>query len=285
MRIYILGGSGMLGHAFIKYFSANHEVLAPSSKEVDITDYKTLKASVTAFKPDVVINLVALCDMEACDLRPDEALRLHALGSASAVLAAENANAVYVYLSSACVFDGESESYSVTSPTRPISTYGKTKLMGEHLARTFQKHIIVRTEWCFGGGPENDKKFIGKIYKQIQRGAQIVYAVNDKFGSLSYLPDLCAAVEKIFEAKQLGTFHIACEGSASRSEIAQEFVRLLGSRAKIQAVPSSYFEHFAVYTSPRPEWEVLMNSGVPGFRARHWKDALAEYVEAFRGRH
>jgi dTDP-4-dehydrorhamnose reductase len=282
MRIYIIGGSGMIGHAFIKYFSANHTVYAPSHKEVDVTMYVDVRESIKNFAPDVVINLAALCDMEACELNPDRALKIHAHGSATAALAAERSNATYVYLSSACVFDGEDPAYSPVSLPRPISIYGKTKLMGENIARSVAKHVVLRTEWCFGGGPENDKKFIGKIYRQIQTGAKLISAVTDKCGSLSYLPDLAFALEKILEQGRFGTFHVACSGSANRYEIAAEFVRLIGANVKVEGVDSSYFTHFAIYDAPRPTSEILIPTRIEGFMPRDWREALAEYAREFQ---
>jgi dTDP-4-dehydrorhamnose reductase len=279
MNILILGGSGMIGTAFRKHLRKNHTVYAPSHAEVDITKYCEVREVVKNFAPDVVINLAALCDMEACELNPQKALAIHAHGSANAALAAERSNATYVYLSSACVFDGEDPAYSPVSLPRPISIYGKTKLMGENIARSVAKHVVLRTEWCFGGGPENDKKFLGKIYSQILAGNK-VYAVNDKYGSLSYLPDLAFALERILEQGLFGTFHVCNTGSATRQLIAEEFVRLLG-KGEVIGVDSSYFEHFAIYTAPRPKYEILFNSWIPGFTPRHWRDALAEYTKEF----
>ena len=284
MRIYILGGSGMLGHAFIKHLSCKHLLCAPGTGQVPRIDVENLSAlwyDIAMFEPDVIINLTAVCDMEKCEQYPDLALRTHAWGSANAALVADRVGATYVYLSSACVFDGNSERYSVSSLPLPISVYGKTKLMGEQIARSIPRHIVIRTEWCFGGGPEHDTKFIGKIYRQILSGKKEISAVGDKYGSLSYLPDLVRAFEKILEQGTFGTFHISCSGSATRYEIAKEFVRLLGADVSVQSVDSSFFAK--EYSAPRPVWEVLDNSTVYGFCPRHWTTALAEYSKEFLG--
>jgi dTDP-4-dehydrorhamnose reductase len=280
MRIYILGGSGMVGTALIKHFSSAHEVFAPSHKAVDILDFVALNESINIFKPDVVINLVALCDMEQCEVYPARALQLHALGSANAALAADRIGATYVYVSSACVFDGESDSYSSLALPRPISTYGKSKAMGEQVARTVRNHIVLRTEWCFGGGPVDDTKFIGKIYRQIAAGHKIISAVGDKFGSLSYLPDFAVALDCLITSGRRGIFHVCCRGVATRFEIAQEFVRLLGVKVGVQKVDSSFFER--EYHAPRPKGEVLVNDDIDGFTPRNWKEALAVYAKEFR---
>ena len=280
MRIYILGGSGMLGTALIKHFSLDHTVFAPSHRAVNIQDFHALNESITQFQPDVVINLVALCDMEKCETFPATALQLHTLGAANAALIADHVGATYVYLSSACVFDGQDPVYASVSLPRPISTYGKTKLMGENIARSVRKHVVLRTEWCFGGGPVDDTKFIGKIYRQIAAGHKVISAVGDKFGSLSYLPDLAVALDCIITSQRRGIFHVCCTGSASRFEIAKEFVRLLGAEVEVQKVSSAFFER--EYHAPRPASEVLMNSEIDGFTPRSWQDALAAYAKEFR---
>ena len=280
MRIYVLGGSGMVGSAVLKHFT-EHTLSAPgvTCPRVDVTDYYALKASITAFDPDFIINLVALCDMEACEKMPVTAINIHALGTANVALIASNRDIPCLYLSSACVFDGTQPEYTVFDPTRPISTYGKTKLMGEQITRSLIKHYVVRTEWCFGGGPA-DTKFIGKLYKQISAGKTTLHAVGDKFGSLSYLPDLCKAIDQILRFGKYGTYHVCCEGAASRYEIAKEFVRRLGRPdITVTSVSSAFFEK--EYDAPRPESEVLVNSVIPGFTPRHWRECLAEYAKEF----
>jgi dTDP-4-dehydrorhamnose reductase len=282
MKIYIFGGSGMLGHAFIKHLSKRHTLRAPGVGKIpriDVEDFSAVWTDIHLFAPDVVINLTAICDMEKCELNPEKALRTHVLGTANIAFVTERIGATYVYLSSACVFDGESESYDILSPTRPISTYGKTKLMGENVARSLIKHVVLRTEWCFGGGPKHDTKFIGKIYRQIERGQTPIAAVGDKSGSLSYLPDLAVALEKILDSGDFGTFHVCCEGAATRYEIAKEFVRLLDREVSVVSVDSSYFS--TEYHAARPRSEVLVNTPIDGFTPRHWKAALAEYITEF----
>jgi dTDP-4-dehydrorhamnose reductase len=280
MKIYVLGGSGMVGTAVLKHFAA-HDVVAPgvTSPRIDVTDYNALKESISAVKPDFIIDLVALCDMEACEKKPIVALNTHALGTANVALIASDLHIALLYLSSACAFSGTYPYYRDTDPVHPISTYGKTKVMGEQITRSIPKHYVVRTEWCFGGGPTKDTKFIGKIFRQIKSGQTAIWAVGDKFGSLSYLPDLCKAIEKILQSGKYGTYHVACTGSASRYDIAQEFIRLLGRDMAVNCVPSSFFEK--EYDAPRPVSEVLINSEIKGFSARPWKECLAEYAKEF----
>jgi dTDP-4-dehydrorhamnose reductase len=283
MKVYVLGGSGMLGTAFIKHMRRQgHMIVAPTHTEVDATDYNALYHDVRFWKPEVIVNFIAICDMEKCELDPANAVKVNAITSANATLVANTLKIGYMFISSACVFDGEKYAYDENDPVNPVSVYGKTKLMGEAIARTVPQHYIVRSEWCFGGGPEHDTKFLGKIYRQIKSGATEVKAVTDKFSSLSYIVDLSRGIEKILEAQKHGTFHITCKGSASRHEVACEFIRLLSlqDRVKVTPVPSSAFKDS--YFAPRPTSERLVNTPIPGFDAREWQECLAEYAVEFR---
>jgi dTDP-4-dehydrorhamnose reductase len=281
MVIYVLGGHGMLGQAFCSYARQYHTIYRPTHSELDATDYTALLSSVKNLTPDVIVNFIAVCDMEKCELDPASAVRVNAIVSANAALVASTLKTEYMFISSACVFDGEKYAYDTQDKTNPVSVYGKTKLMGEEIARTIERHYIVRSEWCFGGGPIHDTKFLGKLYRQIASGSREVRAVTDKFSSLSYIADLSKGIEKILLHKLPGTFHITCKGSASRYEVACEFIRLLGLQDKVQVKPvlSSAFKDS--YFAPRPTSERLINTYIPGFEAREWKECLAEYSQEF----
>ena len=281
MRIYTLGGHGMLGSTFYRYASMWHTVIVPRHKFVDATDYNSLFEDIKVHRPDVIVNFVAICDMERCESNPAEAIRVNVQASANSALIASQLGIEYMYISSACVFDGEKYEYEKTDAVNPVSIYGKTKLMGEAVTRTVPKNYIVRSEWCFGGGPIHDTKFIGKIYRQILAGATEIKAVSDKHGSLSYIDDLAVGIEKIIKFQEYGTYHITCLGTASRYEVAKEFVRLIGMEDKIAVTPVKSSEFTKEYFAPRPTSERLVNTPVPFFQPRPWQECLAEYARCF----
>jgi len=281
VKIYVLGSTGMLGRAFIKHFGKCNDLVLPGvdTPRVSVTDYTALFNDIGGFKPDTVVNFAAICDMEKCERDPEMAVKVHALGSANVALIADRLEANYMYISSACAFSGHAYEYPDYATPSPISVYGKTKVFGEEIARSVPKHYVVRTEWCFGGGPKYDTKFLGKIYRQIASGKTEISAVQDKYGSLSYLPDFCKGVEKVLETGEHGTYHIACEGSATRYEVAKEFVRLLGVDVKVNPAHSSEFS--GEYFAPRPMSERLVNSTIPGFTPRSWQECLSDYSKEF----
>ena len=57
MRVLVTGGSGMVGRNFIEHRGAvAFDILAPSSRELDLRDYAAVSAYLTRHKPEVIIH-------------------------------------------------------------------------------------------------------------------------------------------------------------------------------------------------------------------------------------
>jgi len=302
MKIYIAGCAGMLGDAVYKHFSQNHRVMATDIRGNDgywsyndVRDYHTQHYAISEFAPNVIMNLAAETDLEYCEGHGNETLGTNAGGSANLAAIATKFDMMYVYISTAGIFDGESayqgccghftqKAYTESDEPNPLSLYGKGKYYGELIAQTVPKNIIIRPGWMMGGGPAKDKKFINKLYKQLVAGATEINAVSDKAGTPTYTNDLAKTLEALIEAKQYGLYNCTCKGSTNRYEIAKEFVRLMGleDKVKVNLVASDFFKKD--YFAPRPSTEVLDCSLIErtGYsRMRDWKESLAEYIKEF----
>ena len=57
MKLLITGGSGYIGKYLVKYYSEyGHQVLAPTSSELDLTDLTATERYMAAHPVDTVIN-------------------------------------------------------------------------------------------------------------------------------------------------------------------------------------------------------------------------------------
>jgi dTDP-4-dehydrorhamnose reductase len=294
MRIYVTGCGGMLGDAVYKYLSERHKILATDIvdcsvkgddwlKFADVRNHGHLHYDVSDFRPDVILNLAAITSLEKCELYPDEAVETNVGGSAHCAAIASKFGIPYVYISTAGIFDGKKERYDEMDTPNPLCVYGKTKYYGEVVARSIEKHIVLRCGWQMGSG-HKDKKFINKIWKQIKDGATELNVVTDKLGTPTYVKDFTLQIEKLIEHEAYGVWNAACKGEASRYDVAVEFVRLLGlqDQVKVNKVDSSFWakEYFAV----RPPSEKLITDRLDrtGLNVmRPWQEALAEYVKEY----
>lgn len=292
-RVYIAGCGGMLGRAVYAQFNPRTTVLATDIdlnidwlSYADVRDFNSMNKSITEFDPDVILNLAALTDLEYCEREQENAWLTNALGAENIALIADRIGATLVYISTAGIVDGQQDIYNDFGQHSPLSVYGKSKYEGELAVRSMaRKHFVFRAGWMMGGGPDIDKKFINKIYKQIKAGADALYVVDDKLGTPTYTKAFAEGIYEVTQTELYGVYNQVCSGGGSRYDVAVEFVSLLGLKNKIEVVKVDSARFQQEYFAPRPQSEKLENLKL---RARgidfmpHWKDALAEYAKEFK---
>lgn len=284
MRIYVAGAAGMLGSFLVPYFeSQGHQVKATDIVDIDymdVRDYHDLHLDVSFFEPHVLINLAAMTDLEECETFAGEAIATNAGGSQNCVAIASKFKIPYVYISTAGIFDGKKDFYDDWDYPRPLCTYAKSKYWGELAALTYDKSVVLRCGWQMGSC-EKDKKFVGKIMKQLKAGATELNVVADKLGTPTYVKDFTLQIEKLLQAQAYGVYNAVCKGNASRYDVAKELLRLLSLQDKVQlnVVDSSFWK--GVYYAPRPASERLLTTKLEEeglYVMRPWQEALSEYV-------
>ena len=289
MKIYVTGAGGMLGAFLVPYFeSKGHDVHATDIdvnadwlKYQDVRDYHGLHFDISTFGADVLINLAAMTDLEECEMNAGRAISTNAGGSQNCTSIAAKFGIPYVYISTAGIFDGKQESYTDSDKPNPLCIYAKSKYWGELAALTYSKSVVLRCGWQMGSC-DKDKKFVGKIMKQLKSGATELNVVADKLGTPTYVKDFTLQIEKLLKYEAYGVYNAVCQGSASRYDVAGELLRLLGlqDKIKLNLVDSSFWAE--TYFAPRPASEKLHTDKLDlrGLNVRRpWQEALAEYVK------
>ncbi|MBI2374141.1 MAG: NAD(P)-dependent oxidoreductase [Deltaproteobacteria bacterium] len=283
----------MLGDAVIECFGARCRILAtdidlsdPRVVHADVRDLESVRRSIEAFRPDAILNLAAITDLEACERDPDNAWLTNALGAENVGLVARELDVPLVYVSTAGIFDGAQEVYTDFDQPNPLGMYARSKYAGEAWVRSsVPKHFVVRAGWMMGGGPDKDKKFVAKLFRQIDAGVRVLRVVDDKLGTPTYTVDFARGIARLLESDLFGLYNQVCHGSASRYEVAVELVKLWGleGEVSIEKVDSSHFAN--EYFAPRPRSEKLVNTKLRARgldSMRDWRVCLAEYAPRFR---
>lgn len=291
-KIYIAGAGGMLGEAFYEVFSEHYE-LKCTDKDVnsswlsflDFRDFEAYKKDVLAYRPDYLFHLGAYTDLEFCETYPDETYRNNTLAVENAVYIANELGIPVLYISTAGIFDGQKDEYDDWDQPNPIGVYARSKYMGErYVIDHADRYLICRAGWMMGGGVQKDKKFVGKLLRQIEGGATEIFVVNDKNGTPTFTYDFAKNVKALLEKEFWGLYNLVCEGKTSRLEVAKEMVRLLKleEKVKITPVPSAHFQDR--YFADRPPSERLVNRKL-NIREmnlmRDWPVALKDYLENY----
>jgi dTDP-4-dehydrorhamnose reductase len=275
MRLFVTGSRGQLGLALQRAAAAGgHEFVGYDLPELDITNAAALHASVSAAKPDALINCAAFTAVDAAEKQEALALAVNGTAVANLAHAADAAGATLVQLSTDYVFDGASERpYKEEDRPNPLSAYGRTKLAGERAAELVRRHLVVRTAWLFGEGAN----FVAAIRRQLDAGQKTLRVVSDQRGCPTFADDVAGALLRLLEAERLGVVHVVNAGDATWCELAFEILRLLGADAEV--VPISTAE--AARPAPRPAYSVLDTSLFRVFTRTElppWQDALARHL-------
>ena len=278
-RVYITGVKGMLGKAIVPIFRERFHIFPENLEEIDIRTPDRVIDDICRCDPDYVLHLAAMTDVDRCEIEPDEAYMINALGTRHVALACQRADAVMVYINTGSVYNGKKTSpYTEYDTPDPISVYGRSKYAGELIVQELlSRYFVFYTCWMFGGGPL-DKKFVAKII-DIAGEKNELRIVDDKFGSPTYTVDFARAVFEFLDRGLYGKYHCVNRGSASRFEVAQAILEYAGfDRCSIVPVPSTEFD----LPAPRPDNESLRNYNFELLGLdimRGWREALEEYVK------
>jgi dTDP-4-dehydrorhamnose reductase len=290
-KIYIAGSGGMLGEAFYEVFKEDFEIKC-TDKDVntdwleflDFREFDAYAADVKNYNPDFLFHLGAYTDLEFCEQNVDDTYLTNTLSVENAVIIANQLDIPLLYISTAGIFDGEKESYDDWDQPNPLGVYARSKYMGErYVIENANKYFICRAGWMMGGGPKKDKKFIGKLIKQISEGNKKLHIVNDKDGTPTYTRDFALTVKTLINTNYYGLYNLVCSGNTSRIEVAQHLLEILNiNDIEITEVNSKFFE--SEYFAQRPPCENLLNKKLDmrGLnKMTDWKTALKTYIDLY----
>lgn len=278
----------MLGSYLVPLFETTHETWSVdivNEKDTlqygDIRDRSQMQLYIESMSPDVVINLAAITDLEDCERDVHNCYMTNAIGSMFLCDLCERRRIDYVYISTAGIFDGDKEFYTDYAKGNPINAYGMSKYLAEVHASRYTKSWVFRAGWMMGGGIEKDKKFVGKVLRQVRNGATRILAVNDKFGAPTYASDFAMSIHRhVNEGLFHGVYNMVSTGSASRFEVAQEMKKIMGWE-DIEVIEATSDDFSEEYFANRPRSEILVNRELDGLEKnymRDWRICLKEYL-------
>lgn len=259
IKILIFGAGGMLGRELCNVFP---DAIKLKHSDIDIQNRKMVLKTIGMEKPDVVINAAAYTSVDDCEENQELAFGVNGIAPGYIAEGCSNSGAKLIHYSSDYVFDGSKKEYIESDLPNPINVYGSSKLMGEkNIIQNTNNYRIIRTSWLFGAYGVN---FVDTMLKLKER-METVRVVNDQFGKPTYAYDLARKTVEIVGLGP-GIYHITNEGVCSWYEFAS---------AIIDNVTPCKSKEF-VRKAKRPTYSVLVNTKTT--LMRHWKDALAEYL-------
>jgi len=202
MTVLITGGSGALGKELNSFFPEN---LSPTHDELDITNKQLVFDFIKENKIDSIIHTAALTKVRVCEEKQSLAWDINVEGTKNLVEATiqSKSNINFIYISTACVFDGHSGMYSEKSIPYPENFYSLTKLLGEIEVNKLPNALIIRTN------------FIPKKPWPYER------AFTDRFGTYLFADQVANGISDVMKEKLTGIVHVVGDKKMSVFELAQ----------------------------------------------------------------
>jgi dTDP-4-dehydrorhamnose reductase len=202
MVVLITGGTGSLGIELKKIFPEN---ISPTHEELDITNKEQVNKIFQQNKIDTVIHTAAITKVRKCEDDKQLAWDVNVKGTKNLIdeIIHSKLNINFIYVSTACVFDGHSSMYTENSIPYPENFYALTKLLGEFEVQKLSNSLIIRTN------------FVPKTpwpYKK---------AFTDRFGTYLFAEQVAYGIYDLIKEKIFGTIHVVGDKKISVFELAK----------------------------------------------------------------
>lgn len=280
MRYLVVGLAGQVGQEFAKLVpeqrlqSLEHDTL-------DVADRRSVMRELERREFDVVVNLAAFHNVNACEEDSARAFAVNAQGAHNVSLAAAKLGKKIVFVSSDYVFGGRqprSEPYLESDVPVPLNVYGVSKTAGESLVRLSNPdHLIVRTASLFGRATSRKGWTFPESMIRKARAGERLRVVDDQVMTPTYTLDLVRRITQLIDSDARGLVHVTNGGACSWHELAEATLELAGIGVPVQAVMSAEFPSTAkrpAYSALASErWKTLEMNPLP-----HWRQALANYL-------
>ncbi|MFQ5965053.1 MAG: SDR family oxidoreductase [Candidatus Scalinduaceae bacterium] len=173
-----------------------------------ITNQAKLEKIRDAFKPTHVVHCAGVCDLDACEGRPEWAYSINVQGTKT-VVDTFGSDVPILYMSSDLVFSGNNSpagGYTEDDQPNPISVAGKTFARAEKHIQKCKNHCIVRLGLPLGDSVNGDKGAIDWINSRFSRNLPVTL-FYDEYRSCINCEDIAemAVTAMVFELE--GLFH------------------------------------------------------------------------------
>ena len=202
MVVLITGGTGSLGIELQKVFPGS---ISPTHEELDVTNKKQVKKIFQQNKIDTVIHTAAITKVRKCEEDKQSTWNVNVEGTKNLIdeIIHLKLDINFVYVSTACVFDGYSEMYTEESIPYPENFYSLTKLLGEFEVNQLPNSTIVRTNFVPRKPWPYEKAF------------------TDRFGTYLFANQVANGILDVLKEKLMGIIHIVGDKKISVFELAK----------------------------------------------------------------
>lgn len=293
-KIYVTGGSGLVGSRFVELYSQKYNLLTPDYPEVDITKKDDVDKLLKKEKPDAIVHLAAYTNVgEGERQRGDkngDCWQVNVEGTQNLVSSLDPYKTHYIHISTDMVFGGSaedpgpySEDHLPGSDASKLTWYGYTKAAAEREVRKNlgENSTIVRIIYPVRAKYDLKMDYLAKPLSLFDEG-KLYPLFDDQQVSIAFIDEVALALDKIIERNLKGTFHVSSKDTTTPYKLISYLIEKV--RGEVGVVkPSSLKDFLKTVDNPvrYPMYgglKVEKTQAALGINFRTWKEIVDEIV-------
>lgn len=287
-KIALIGSNGQLGSDIIACAKDQKDfsITPLTHQDIAIENPQSVRSVLDSIAPDMVISTAAFHRVDDIEKETEKAFEINAIATKKLAQYCEEKKASLVFFSSDYVFGQDakrSTPYTEQDLPGPLSSYGISKLAGEHFALAYcSKAYVIRSSGLYGkkGSSGKGGNFVQTILQKAKAGEEL-RVVNDQVLTPTFTKDLANQVIVILKNEKPGLYHATNEGGCSWFEFTKEILSIANLDLQVVSITSDQYRAPA----KRPHYSVLKNEKLKNLGInimRDWKIALKEYLQSIQ---
>jgi dTDP-4-dehydrorhamnose reductase len=225
--VFLFGATSMLGWSILRaaggHVTAFGNALTKTTHAeiragIDLDDEDAIRELFEREQPSLIVNCAGVCDVGTCEQSPEFAHIVNVVGTRMLLEYAPR-DARIVHLSSDHVFSGDNGPYDESSPTDPISVYGRTRVAAEGFVLARPNTLAIRAGLWIGPSSTGRIGHLDWLRDRHRRGLPMT-VVSDEYRSAVWAEDAARRVWDLARSTITGLRHVVADRIVSRPELA-----------------------------------------------------------------
>ncbi|MDA0694130.1 MAG: SDR family oxidoreductase [Proteobacteria bacterium] len=233
-KVLVTGATGLLGTTLSPFLRARgHHVTQlghtlSADLNPNLVSHEQTALALDWARPEVIINLVSLTNVDRCETHPQEAYELNVkpVENVCSWIRKTAETCHLIQISSDQVYDGAGPHSEGELTIR--NHYAMSKLAGEFAAMTVPS-TILRTNFIGRSQSERRRSFTDWVFEGLRNAAPLSVFDDVLFSPLA-VHTLCDLVERSVVEKPLGIFNLGSRDGMSKADLAFAFADAAGLR-------------------------------------------------------
>jgi dTDP-4-dehydrorhamnose reductase len=230
-RLLIIGARGFLGAHVARSSTDAFEVVRGERNGVDqsgmvqveISNASSVDRAFRQTRPNCVVLLAAMSDIDRCEALPEQAFAANARGAENVANACARTSARLLFTSTAAVFDGRKHGYTEEDEPTPLSVYGNCKAWAESAVKSLTPSaIVLRLALVLGFARKSGTNaMLDKLMQKWAAGEPVSFPTREMRNPIDVNSLSRIIVGMLANQYIRGVYHVGAADSVSRYELAR----------------------------------------------------------------